>query len=116
MGVDLTLMPVYTPDSWLCHDNIDLNRRRELWDAIESLPQLAIPRPVQSFLATNADGDTAYGSLSEDPYGQPLKYTTAGDLLSLKEHPAITDNHKNRAIWAFLAEMPPAWPVVLYWH
>lgn len=39
-----------------------------------------------------------------------------GDLVTLRDSEEVQDNAKNRAIWAYLAETPPDWPIVLYWH
>lgn len=53
MGVDLTLMPLLSPDFWAAHDLIRLERRRELWDPIAVLPQLPIPKPLGCYVARN---------------------------------------------------------------
>ncbi len=45
-----------------------------------------------------------------------MTYATAGDLLKLSEHSAVLDNWQNKAVWAYLANMPATWPIVLYWH
>lgn len=117
MGVDLTLLPLLSPDYWVSHDVIQVERRRELWDPIMELPQQAIPCPLVCFLARREDdGETCYGPRTDDPYGAALSYTTAGDLGSLRDHEGVRDNEKNRAAWAWLSEMPPDWPIVLYWH
>lgn len=116
MGVDLTLLPVYSKGSWLCHNMVELNRRSELWPEFEKVTQIDVPEPIISYLATGEDGESKYGDVLEDPYGDRLKWTTAGNLMQLKDHPTIQDCWQNRGIWAWLAEMPEDWPVVLYWH
>jgi hypothetical protein len=115
MGVDLTLMPLLSPDFWVAHDLIRVERRPELWSHIEALPQQEIPKPVGCYVARSEDGETCYGDLEDTPYGDKMKWTTAGDLLTLKDHAAVQDNWMNRAVWAYLAAMPPEWPIVLYW-
>lgn len=116
MGVDLTLMPLLSPDFWCAHDLLRLERRGELWPAIDGLPQKEIPKPIGCYVATSKDGETAYGDRDETPYGDKMKWTTAADLLTLKDHEAVQDNWMNRAVWSYLAAMPPTWPIVLYWH
>lgn len=117
MGVDLTLLPLLSPDYWVSHDVIQTERRRELWDPIMALPVKPIPKVLTSYLSRDKiSGETCYGEMTEDPYGSQLTYTTAGDLYSVREHEGVKDNEKNRAVWAWLSQMPRDWPIVLYWH
>jgi len=106
MGVDLTLLPLAADRIWMSHDIIRVGRRRELWGLVAQLPQKPIPEPLYCF----------DGPHEESPYGERLTYTTAADLLTLKEHDAVTGSWTNRAVWAYLAQMPPDWPIVLYWN
>jgi hypothetical protein len=113
MGVDLTLMPVLFQNSWLCHEMITCDLNRDLWQAIEKLGERPVGQPVQSFRARTPDGDETYGDLSVNPYGTPLTWLPAGEL----SHAFLeADSRKNRAIRAFLIELPSDWPVVLFWH
>lgn len=116
MGVDLTLMPLLSPDFWAAHDMLMLERRNDLWVEIEALPQKEIPKPVSCYVARAKDGETRYGELEDTPYGEKMKWTTAGDLMTLKDNENVKDDWKNQSIWAYLAKMPPDWPIVLYWH
>lgn len=117
MGVDLRLLPLLSKDFWCAHEILSLERRRDLWDEILKLPQKPIPQPLSCFLATDkTSGEICYGYIETDPYGGRPHYTTAGDLVTLRDNHEVQDNPKNRAIWAYLAETPPDWPIVLYWH
>lgn len=117
MGVDLTLMPMLSEHSLdAAHDLIQLERRRELWDPIVALPQKPIPKPLACYVARGPTGDPAYGDEFETPYGEPITYTTAADLLTLKDHEGVQDNWQNRAVWAYLAQMPATYPIALWWH
>lgn len=116
MGVDLTLMPMERAGAWFTQDVLTVERRGNLWGQIKALPLFLAPEPVWCHLAKTKDGDSTFGELSADPYGNPLMWTMAGDLLSLRKTLAIQDNTRNRAVWAYLAELTPNWPVVLYWH
>jgi hypothetical protein len=116
MGVDLKLLPVMLKGSWLCHDMIEVSRDRDLWDDVTKLPQQPIPQAIGCYLGHGKDGETCYGDIEETPYGERITYTTAGDLMSLKDHEAVRWGWKNKAIWAYLAQMPEDWLICLYWH
>lgn len=116
MGVDLKLLPLLTPDFWAAHDILRLERRSELWPAIQALPQLDIPKPLSCYEARTPEGEPCYGPVETDPYGNRMKWVTAGALLTLKDHESIRDDWQNRAVWAYLANIPEDWPIVLYWH
>lgn len=120
MGVDVKLLPLIGRDFWAAHDQLELERRSELWPVIEALPSEPMPKPLNCFLGTIPDGswegENGYGECAEDPYGNPLRYVTVADLLTLSNHPAVKDNWLNRAIWAYLSEMPPDWQIVIFWH
>ncbi len=116
MGVDLTLLPLLSKDYWVAHTKLDLERRRDLWEPITQLRQQPIPGKLGCYLARTADGETCYGDIEGDPYGGRLQWTTAGELLTLKDREEVQDNWENRAVWSYLSQMPPDWPIVLYWH
>jgi hypothetical protein len=116
MGVDLTLMPLLEKDYWVSHALIRLERRRALWPKIEALGARPVPEPLTCFQGVGPDGDPAYGEITQDPYGQPLTWLPAGELATLHDDETVQDNWLNQAAWAYLRQMPPDWPVVLYWH
>lgn len=118
MGVDLRLLPFDCDRGEFAysHTILDCERRRSLWTAVEKLPATPVPKGFTSFVGDRPDGESGYGVTAETPYGEPLMATTAGQLLILKDHEGVIDNHKNRAIWAYLAELPPETRVALYWH
>lgn len=116
MGVDLTLLPLMDRDAFVSHDLIGVERRRDLWDEILKLPTRPLPKPLRCHVARLPNGEAGYGSLSADPYGGTIHTVMAGDLAALAGNENVTDNWRNKAAWAFLAQMPPDWPVALYWH
>lgn len=116
MGVELNLLPLYINNSWLSHQIIAIGKEYDLFDKINKLPQSEIPEALSCYLARDKEGETHYGYIMEDPYGNKLKWVTVGDLLSLKDSDSVKDNWKVRAAWAYLAEMPSDWKIVLYWH
>lgn len=100
MGVDLRLLPFDCDRENLAfsHTILDVERRHELWTPIAHLPQENVPERFTSFSSTReAYEDPCYGITVNNPYGGTLTYTTAGALGTLRNHPAVLDNHKNRA-------------------
>ncbi len=117
MGIDLTLLPFSYETS--SHSVLQLMHRRELWCPIEDIELehgIHVPDGFMSYLGRNEDGETTFGETLTTPYGERMKYLTAGQLLPLRNHPAAQDNDVNRAVWAYLAELDPTTKVALYWH
>jgi hypothetical protein len=116
MGVDLKLLPLLAHDFWCSHIILGVNGRRELWPKIEALSTQPVPKPLICYEARGKDGDPCYGEVTEDCYGNSLTWLTPTELLTLRDAREVRDNWHNRALWAYLAEMPKDWPIVLYWH
>lgn len=120
MGMDLTLLPAYNQRVDFSHDLLDFHRDYELFDKItEKSKQFGIQVKeggIYSFYSRNDDYEEPhYGSTEDDPYGDKLKYITANHLKdSVKDFK--TDSWKNRAIIAFINELPDDLQVYLYWH
>jgi hypothetical protein len=116
MGVELKLMPLWRPGSDLAHDMISIGKDYELFDAINRLPKKELEKPVWSYNAVLPDGENTYGLIEKDPYGERLTTVTSTDLLTLRNHHCVSDFWRTKAAWAYIAEMPADWPIVLYWH
>lgn len=119
MGLDLTLLPFDCDQGDFCfsHTMLDCERRRDLFEAImERLHETPVPGGFQSFMGRTEDGDTRYGATTKTPYGEPLGWVQAGDLVKIGPHVGVVDNHLNRAIWAYLKELPYQTKIALYWH
>lgn len=117
MGVDLRLLPFDCDkgDFAFSHTIIQFNRNYELWDAVENLPQLPVPKSFTSFSGRNEGwDDISYGETNEDPYGKPIQYTTAGELSSITGEGLRTK--WDAPTWAYLDALPPETKVALYWH
>jgi hypothetical protein len=116
MGTSLKLLPLLSPGHWVSHDILRVDPFFDLWPIINALPQLDIPTPLSCYEArTKNKGKPCYGSVETDAGGQRLKWVTAQQLLTIKDHERIAGNWRNRAVWAYLANMPDASPIVLYW-
>lgn len=75
-----------------------------------------VPEHFNTYLCREGDGLTHYGNTQYTPYGEPLMYVSAADLLTLADHPAVRDSYGAPAAWAYLRELPAGWNVALYWH
>lgn len=116
MGVDLNfLVPKYPDqDKWVLAADIGLERRSELWPAVDAIPS-RLARPVWCHYARRSDGESEYGEVRQDRYGQALRYVRAGDLSILAMEEGAADNHDNVAAFAYVAAMPASWPIILWW-
>jgi hypothetical protein len=120
MGMDLALLPAYNQKDDFSHDLLTFFRDYDLFDKIvEKSRQFGIPVKeggISSFYSRNANYEGAhYGSTEETPYGERLKYVTANHLKdAVKDFK--TDSWRNKAIFAFINELPDDLQVYLYWH
>lgn len=122
MSIDLILFPYYGPGEHIdfANDILDIERREGLWKPIEEIEEAHgqyVPENFTTFCgqAKNHEG-TCYGPTTETPYGTHVKYVFAVYLKPLSNHPDVTDNYKNRAIWAFIRECPDDLKIALFWH
>lgn len=114
MGIDLHLMPVTLDTKQNCYSHTILSFSEmdtNLWhDITDSKIEKKMPYPISSWFGDN------YQSATKDPWGTPIGYALAGELMQFKEHGAVMNNHINIAIWAYLECLPRDKKVVLYWH
>lgn len=122
MGVDLRLFPYYSTSDHIdfSRDILDVERRRELWDPIAEIEKehgRDVSEGFKTFCGRSEDyDDNCYGVTKDTPYGTPLKYVLAVHLKTLATHPAVRNNYKNRAVWAWINEAPDNLKIALYWH
>ena len=115
MGVDVTFLPIEHESEDLCysHTLLPLWRRRELWPLLDDLLPKNLDRAISCYVGRDDDGELCYGELLEDCYGRPLTYLTVAQLLTV-DRSLVNDG--NKAIWAYLGELPPETKIVIYWH
>lgn len=120
MGIDLRLLPFTSERYRASFDVLDLERRRELWPVIEEIEKATgrdVPSDFNSYLGHDEEHEqTTYGATLKTPYGDNLKSVLAKHLKPLRQHPAVQDNWKNKAVWAYIEELPDELPIALYWH
>lgn len=112
----------------------------ELDDLIKALPRQPVPKALSCHFASPPDDEVTvtpsvtptvysqggaiirecagycYGYVTEDAFGEPLTWVTAGDLATVKHHPGVIDSWNNRAVWAYLTNLATTWPIVLFWN
>lgn len=118
MGVDLTLLP-FREGSFYSHSLLELSGDNKLWvliDPIEAKFGEKLPAEFHSYLGEDEHGESCYGITTKHPYGGYVKCMKVKHLLLIKDHEIIQNNRLNRAVWAYLAELPDGWNVALYWH
>ena len=132
MGVDLMLLPVEAlvlqkPTRFWSASIVDLERRRALWDAIMELPCDFLAAPLctpigrqPNFDEPNEDNEDDWfwdlRQITDEDFDSPLCSVTVENLQSLRDHEGVRDNTKNRAAWAYLAELPPDTRIALFWY
>lgn len=119
MGLDLAMLPFdYDGAEFpFSHTVLDCQREGELFEALMKLPNEVVPEHFTSYLCRDEDFEELhYGKTRKTPYGEPLTYVRVKQLLMFSSHECVQNNHKNRAIWAYLAQMPKETKVALFWH
>ncbi len=121
MGTDLTLATrrYATLDYWLAHNRISLDRDYHLFEQIENIgrntgaQQVCKPHPLIPSVRVDWYKDGGVEEITEDAYGAPLTYLTAGELVLVNTQEA---SEWNQAVFAFFRALPPEIQVLLYWH
>lgn len=119
MGLDLTILPIEADHGeWgFAHSMLEVERRSALFEAmLEALKEHPVPPDFRTHLLRGEDGESRYGNTQETPYGEPLGWVRAEELLAFAEHEGVTNNAQNRAAWAYLGALGPGSKVALYWH
>lgn len=118
MGVDLTFCPDRhgrsgPMDPWfLAHTRIDTDRHYAFQDAVRALGTQPLPPHVRF----DWYGDEGIQARTEDPYGSPLRYLTAGQFWAIPEAVLADTSHWNRALVLFFRTIEPQRAIVLWWH
>ena len=118
MSLALSLLPfedVYGSRS--SYSVLSCNLGGRLYDVIHPLPEQApVPEMFMSHMSREGGDDTHFGITKRDGDGELVQCLPALVLLRVKDNEFVQSNAKNRAVWAYLAQLPPETPVALYWH
>jgi len=119
MGVDLDLLPVEGGDShWGFSNTVLRCTRSELFREIHTVQErkgITVPESFSSYASRDDKYEEPhYGETQEDCYGDQIESLDVRELLKFKEQAQACP--QNRAVWAYLAELPPRTKVALFWH
>ena len=118
MGVDLSLLPFEHEEEQVAftHSVLKCARSRNLAKEISRLDASSVPSRFSTHISRNDDYPvTHHGNTQKDAYGQDLKYVFAEELTQFSDHEHVRDNARNRAVWAYLGEIPKDTKVALFW-
>lgn len=107
MGLDLTLLPIDSEEAFFSHQVIGVAQCADAFQRIDSLSPQLLEKSIRSYLAFIGDGVVGYGDLSEDRYGEPLKWLFAEQLRGCD---------LGGTTHSFVNAMPDRARVVLFWH
>lgn len=113
MGLDLTLLPF--DSERFSHTVLTCERSIDLFEEIGKLQAVRVPTEFNTFVAQDDEHGDHYGNTQDTPYGEPLTFVLVEQLLPFSKYEEVTDNFKNRAIWAYLKQLPRDTKVALYW-
>lgn len=112
MGMDLAVLPnrYYLFEGLNDgYNRLVIERDYELFKAIQKLPS----QPLKQNQDVSYYGDEEIEDILVDAYGNQLHWIAASEFRKI----AVVDlTSWNVAIMAFLQNLPPDMPVVLYWH
>lgn len=124
MGVDLLLIPFESHDdlkginAGISYSSLEVVRSRDMWDEILALESQAVPERFLTPFGDVYPDEPNYWNreTSVDVYDKPLRWVFAGDLASLRNYQNIPKESRNRAVWAYLEQLPPSTRVALFWY
>ncbi|HQU86020.1 MAG TPA: hypothetical protein PKY59_23030 [Pyrinomonadaceae bacterium] len=113
MSLHLTLLPVGGINEQITsiHNFLNCERDIHLFEQIEQIIGSPVPKDFKGFHSTD-DCDYSYGNLTKDAYGEELTYVFVKDLIKLRHH---SESQTNKAIWAYLNQLPSDGKIALYW-
>jgi hypothetical protein len=119
MGVDLRLLPQYSQNADFAHDILECDRDYYMFDIISEAEKQngrQVPRNgINTFTARGKNDEMCYGKTIETPYGGEMNSVQARKLKKVLAN-YKTNSWRNKAVIAFLNEIPDELEIWLYWH
>jgi len=119
MGLDLTLLPYWSETAHFSHCVLELGRRSGLFERIQEIEAKFGKEVSEGFDSYLSRDDTYeeshYGITIKDPYGGKVRYLNVRHLLRFKYNEGVKNHYKNKAVWAYLKELPRNLKVALFW-
>lgn len=120
MGLDLKLLPV--EGDWekegYSQTVLTLEQCPDLFCSLSDFSR-QFEHPVPAMFNTYLSGlnvrDEHYGNTQKTGTGDPLRMGPVRELLRFSDHPGVYEEPQNRAVWAYLRELPEESMVALYW-
>jgi hypothetical protein len=116
MGVDLKMLVVdghYPGVISFAHTMMETGQNYDFHNKVKKLPSEPVPDDFTSYVARDAEGESCYGQVRDDCYGERVRMVRAGDVVKLRYKQGYT---RLKAAIAYLRELPPDTWVALYWH
>lgn len=120
MGLNLRILPQFIKNANIAHDIIEFGEDSKLFEKIIKLEDKKgrdVPRKgIHSFSGSdeNFEGH-CYGKTIETPYGEIMKSVLVSELNKVLAD-YKTEGWRNKAVIAFLSELPNDLEIWLYWH
>jgi hypothetical protein len=114
MGVDLTLHVVSGAKPYhYCATRLDIGKDYDLFDALEAVPKSLVAGELGEVWAFSGDENKKLDAT--DAYGNPFKFSTAGEIYEVARR--LDEKSTDcRAAFAYLRELPTLTPIVLDFH
>ncbi len=113
MSLHLTLLPIGGTNELITSGNNFLTCERDnyLFEQIDQITASTVPPDFKGFYSTE-DCHYVYGSITKDGFDTELTFVLVKELVKLKPH---MQSQTNKAIWAYLKQLPPERKIALYW-
>jgi hypothetical protein len=119
MGMDLRLLPQYSQNADFAHDILECDRDYDMFDIVSEVEKQngrqVLKNGISTFTARGKDDEVCYGKTVETPYGDEMNSVQVRKLKKVLAD-YKTESWRNKAVIAFLNEMPDELEIWLYWH
>ncbi len=117
MSLGLSLLPVECLESpAFCQTVLEVAPSPDLLREVQEIPAQPVPRRFNTYLCEHeSSGDPRYGNTQTTGSGEKLMMVAVRELLRFADHPGVFEEPQNRAVWAYLRELPEDSMIALYW-
>lgn len=118
LGTYLALLPFESGSEGraFSYSVLECIQRSDLFERIRELIAVPVPRSFDTYFSRRGGKSSLHGNTQTDRNGEPLTRVRALQLLPFASHESVGNSSRNKAIWAYLAQLPPKTWVALYWR
>lgn len=119
MSLDLALLPLDLdePLNWgFAQSLLECDLGGTIYDRLKNVETSQLPMKRFHAYGVRKQGEIIYGDLKYTPYGEPVRCVRVEQLLEIGEDEELLRSRRNRAVWAYLAQLDPKQRVALLWH